>query len=104
RLFSNSGSDLRIGDELTGGVADLLKGAARGGWEGVIRKRRGSAYQKGRSHGWLKLKALATQELAVVGWTPGEGSASSGIGALLLGVNDGGSLEFAGMVGTGFSA
>src|SRR5205807_8554187 len=40
----------------------------------------------------------------IVGWTPGEGAASSGIGALLLGVNEGGTLEFAGKVGTGFSA
>jgi len=103
-LLSNTAGNLRVSEELQGRVEDLLKEAARDGWEGVILKRRGSPYQKGRSHDWLKLKALATQELAIVGWTPGEGSASSGIGALLLGVNEGGTLEFAGKVGTGFSA
>ena len=103
-LFSNTAANLRVSEELSGRVEDLLKEAARDGWEGIILKRRGSPYQKGRGHDWLKLKALATQELAIVGWTPGEGAASSGIGALLLGVNEGGSLEFAGKVGTGFSA
>src|SRR5437763_350060 len=73
-------------------------------WEGVMLKRRGAPYQKGRTRDWLKIKAHLSQELAIVGWTPGEGTASSGIGALLLGVCEGGSLEFAGKVGTGFSA
>ncbi|MFL5312868.1 MAG: DNA ligase D [Myxococcales bacterium] len=103
-LFSNTAANLRISEELDGRVEDLLKEAARDGWEGILLKRRASPYQKGRSHDWLKLKALATQELAIVGWTPGEGTATSGIGALLLGVNEGGALEFAGKVGTGFSA
>lgn len=103
-LFSNTAANLRVSEELSGRVEDLLKEAARDGWEGIILKRRGSPYQKGRGHDWLKLKALATQELAIVGWTAGEGAASSGIGALLLGVNEEGSLELAGKVGTGFSA
>jgi bifunctional non-homologous end joining protein LigD len=103
-LFSNTAANLRLSEELRGPAAELREQARRDGWEGIILKRRGSPYQKGRSHDWLKLKALATQELAIVGWTPGEGNASSGIGALLLGVNEGGTLEFAGKVGTGFSS
>jgi bifunctional non-homologous end joining protein LigD len=103
-LFSNTAANLRVSEELNGRVADLLRDAASSGWEGVVLKRRGSHYEKGRGGDWLKLKALQNQELAIVGWTPGEGSASSGIGALLLGVNEGGTLEFAGKVGTGFSS
>lgn len=103
-LLSNTAANLRASEELSGEVEDLLRDAAKTGWEGVMMKRRGSPYEKGRGHDWLKLKALQSQELAIVGWTPGEGSASSGIGALLLGVNEGGTLEFAGKVGTGFSA
>ncbi|HYZ89868.1 MAG TPA: DNA ligase D [Myxococcales bacterium] len=103
-LLSNTAANLRVSEELHGAVKDLLAEAAKSGWEGVVMKRRASPYQKGRSHDWLKLKALQSQELAIVGWTPGEGAASSGIGALLLGVNEGGTLEFAGKVGTGFSA
>ena len=103
-LLSNPAANLRISEELQGRVTDLLKEAGRDGWEGVMLKRRGSPYQKGRSREWLKLKAHLSQELAIVGWTPGEGTASSGIGALLLAVAEKGSLEFAGKVGTGFSA
>jgi len=103
-LFSNTAANLRLAEELQGPAAELREEARRDAWEGIILKRRGSPYQKGRSHDWLKLKALATQELAIVGWTPGEGNASSGIGALLLAVNEGGTLEFAGKVGTGFSS
>src|SRR5262245_45451794 len=104
-LLSNPAANLRISEELLQGpVKDLLKEAGRDGWEGVMLKRRGSPYQKGRSRDWLKMKAHLSQELAIVGWTPGEGAASSGIGAVLLGVNEGGTLEYAGKVGTGFSA
>jgi len=103
-LLSNTATNLRVSEELHGPVKDLLQDAAKTGWEGIMMKRRGSPYEKGRSRDWLKLKALQSQELAIVGWTPGEGAASSGIGALLLGVNEGGTLEFAGKVGTGFSA
>src|SRR5262249_23029180 len=64
-----------------------------------------SPYEKGRSRQWLKLKAQANQELAVIGWTPGKGNTSGSLGALLLGVADGkGGYEFAGKVGTGFSS
>jgi bifunctional non-homologous end joining protein LigD len=103
-LLSNTAANLRFSEELHGPVKELLRDAASTGWEGVVMKRRGSRYEKGRSREWLKLKAFQSQELAIVGWTPGEGAASSGIGALLLGVNEGGTLKFAGKVGTGFSA
>jgi bifunctional non-homologous end joining protein LigD len=103
-LLSNTAGNLRVSEELQGPVKELLREAANTGWEGVVMKRRGSPYEKGRGHDWLKLKALQSQELAIVGWTPGEGAARSGIGALLLGVNEGGTLEFAGKVGTGFSS
>jgi bifunctional non-homologous end joining protein LigD len=103
-LFFNTPANLRFSEELHGHVRELLEEVGRAGWEGLVLKRRGSHYQKGRSRDWLKLKAHLSQELAIVGWTPGEGSASSGIGALLLAVNEGGELVYAGKVGTGFSA
>ncbi|HEX9602380.1 MAG TPA: DNA ligase D, partial [Myxococcales bacterium] len=103
-LFFNTPANLRFSEELHGPVRELLEELGRAGWEGVVLKRRGSTYQKGRSRDWLKLKAHLSQELAIVGWTPGEGAASSGIGALLLAVNEGGELVYAGKVGTGFSS
>ncbi len=71
------------------------------GWEGVIAKRRGSAYEHRRSPHWLKMKCEATQELVVGGFTDPQGS-RVGLGALLVGYFDGDDLVFAGKVGTGF--
>src|SRR5206468_645899 len=88
-----------------GDIASALAKMHERGLEGLILKARGSVYEKGRSREWLKLKAQATQELAIVGWTPGKGNARGALGALLLAVADGkGGYEFAGKVGTGFSS
>jgi DNA ligase D-like protein (predicted ligase) len=75
--------------------------ACREGWEGVIAKRRDAPYEHRRSPHWLKMKCEATQELVVGGFTDPQGG-RVGLGALLLGYFDGGRLEFAGKVGTGF--
>jgi bifunctional non-homologous end joining protein LigD len=75
--------------------------ACREGWEGVIAKRRGSAYEHRRSPHWLKMKCEATQELVVGGFTDPQG-ARVGLGALLVGYYDGDDLVFAGKIGTGF--
>jgi bifunctional non-homologous end joining protein LigD len=78
--------------------------ARREGWEGVIAKRRGSAYEHRRSKLWLKMKCEATQELVVGGFTDPQGS-RVGLGALLVGyygAHGGSDLVFAGKIGTGF--
>lgn len=71
------------------------------GWEGVIAKRRDSAYVHKRSPNWLKMKCEASQELVVGGFTdPQRGRV--GLGALLVGYYEGNDFVFAGKVGTGF--
>jgi bifunctional non-homologous end joining protein LigD len=102
-LLSNAPPELRLAEEVEGAIPDALETVRKRGLEGLLLKAPGSVYAKGRSRDWLKLKAQATQELAILGWTPGKGAASSGIGALLLGVADGEGFRFAGKVGTGFS-
>jgi bifunctional non-homologous end joining protein LigD len=74
--------------------------ACREGWEGVIAKRVGSAYEQRRSPHWLKMKCEASQELVVGGFTDPQGQ-RQGLGALLVGYFDGAELVFAGKVGTG---
>jgi ATP-dependent DNA ligase len=71
------------------------------GWEGVIAKRRDSAYEHRRSPHWLKMKCEATQELVVGGFTDPQGG-RVGLGALLVGYFDPEGFVFAGKVGTGF--
>jgi bifunctional non-homologous end joining protein LigD len=73
------------------------------GWEGVIAKRAGSAYEHRRSPHWLKMKCEASQELVVGGFTDPQGG-RVGLGALLVGYfsPDRKEFIFAGKLGTGF--
>ena len=72
-------------------------------FEGIVAKRADSRYLPGRrSRDWLKIKTQGRQELIVAGWTKGQGKRSGGLGALVLAVNEGGELRWAGNVGTGF--
>jgi len=75
--------------------------ASREGWEGVVAKRRDSAYEHRRSPHWLKMKCEATQELVVGGFTDPQGG-RVGFGALLVGCFAQDDFVFAGKVGTGF--
>lgn len=71
------------------------------GWEGVIAKRRDSIYEHRRSPSWLKMKCELTQDFIVGGFTDPQGG-RVGLGALLVGCNEGPEFVFAGKVGTGF--
>ncbi|MDJ0355939.1 ATP-dependent DNA ligase [Paenarthrobacter sp. PH39-S1] len=74
------------------------------GLEGVLAKKATSRYEAGkRSPGWVKIKHERSQEVVVGGWRPGKGQREGMVGSLLLGVPDGGSLNYVGRVGTGFS-
>ncbi len=81
----------------------LFREACRTGWEGLIAKRADSPYVTTRSRDWLKLKCDQGQELVIGGFTAPRGSRVE-FGALLLGYNRNGRLEYAGKVGTGFDA
>lgn len=86
-----------------GGGADLLAATAEQGLEGIMAKRLGSPYVPGkRSPNWRKIKNRRLVDLVIGGYTAGEGNRSSTFGSLLVGVPTGGTLTFAGGVGTGF--
>ena len=81
----------------------IVASACRLGLEGVVAKRRDSAYVTRRSSDWIKLKCGLRQEFVIGGYTDPKGS-RTGIGSLLLGVHDRkGKLRYAGNVGTGFN-
>ncbi|GAA3025070.1 ATP-dependent DNA ligase [Gordonia defluvii] len=74
------------------------------GYEGVVAKRRNSAYQQGRrAQTWLKHKNWSDIEVVVGGWRPGRGSRSATIGSLLVGLPEQTGLRYVGRVGTGFT-
>lgn len=83
---------------------EMLDAAAVNGLEGVVAKRLASPYQPGRrSADWVKVKRGRTQEVVLIGWTPGQGRRQGRPGALLLAVPGDGGLRYAGKVGTGFT-
>ncbi|HSH89716.1 MAG TPA: DNA ligase D, partial [Ramlibacter sp.] len=81
----------------------VIESACKLGLEGVIAKRKNSAYVLRRSSDWIKLKCGLRQEFVIGGYTDPKG-ARTGIGSLLLGVHGkDGKLQYAGNVGTGFN-
>ncbi len=82
---------------------DALAQACRLGLEGLIAKRGDAPYSETRSRSWLKLKCRPRQEFVVGGFTSPAGS-RAGFGALLVGVREGGALQYAGRIGTGFDS
>jgi bifunctional non-homologous end joining protein LigD len=93
---------LRLSESLTEGGAEMLAKACKMGLEGLISKRADAPYRSGRGHDWLKSKCSDRQEFVVTGFAPSTAD-SYAIGALVLGVNEGGKLRYAGRVGTGFT-
>jgi bifunctional non-homologous end joining protein LigD len=83
--------------------ARALATARAKGWEGIIAKLAASPYEPGaRSRVWLKLKVRGESEFVIGGYTPPRGSRDE-LGALLVGLYDGGKLRFTGKVGTGYT-
>jgi bifunctional non-homologous end joining protein LigD len=103
RLLADPPPEIRFSAVFDAPPQDIVASACRIGLEGVIGKRRDSAYRSRRSPDWIKLKCARRQEFVVGGYTDPQGS-RTGFGSLLLGVHDEhGALVFAGGVGTGFN-
>jgi bifunctional non-homologous end joining protein LigD len=69
------------------------------GLEGVMAKKKESAYVAGRSRAWLKIKLEKTADCVIVGYI----TKTRDIASLALGLYDQGALIYIGQVGTGFS-
>ncbi len=70
------------------------------GLEGIVGKKRDSAYTGERTGLWLKFKIVNELDAVVCGWTAPRKSREF-FGALVLGLYDAGQMEFIGSVGTG---
>ncbi len=96
-------ANVRFSEVFDAKPEEVVASACKLGLEGVIAKRRDSAYVPRRSPDWIKLKCGHRQEFVIGGFTDPQGE-RAGIGSLLLGVHDAsGTLQYAGNVGTGFS-
>jgi bifunctional non-homologous end joining protein LigD len=70
--------------------------------EGVLAKRADAPYEGGRSSSWLKITVERHADLAIIGFSPPEGT-RLGFGAAHLGGYDGDQLVYVGRVGSGFT-
>ena len=101
RLLAEPPSHVSLSTHVTGNGALAHEEAVAAGFEGIVSKQLGTPYAGGRSDRWRKTKAFASEEFAVVGYTPPKGS-RRGIGALLLATPDGRrGWRYAGRVGSG---
>ena len=100
-LATSASQAVRFSEAFEAPAESIVASACHLGLEGVIAKRRDSAYRSARSTDWIKLKCSHRQEFVIGGWTDPKAS-RTGIGALLLGVYEGGKLRYAGNVGAGF--
>ena len=94
---------LRYADHVEERGEELYAAARQRGLEGLVAKRADSTYRAGRWGDWLKVRASATGDFVVVGFTPQKGR-KDGVGALHLAFVDGARLVYAGKVGSGFNA
>jgi DNA ligase D-like protein (predicted ligase)/DNA ligase D-like protein (predicted polymerase)/DNA ligase D-like protein (predicted 3'-phosphoesterase) len=96
------GGAYRVSETVEDGAA-FLEAAKQMGLEGVMAKRKDSAYQPGkRSDSWLKIKTHLTAECVIIGYTQGNGDRESTFGALHLAQERDGVLKYVGKVGAGF--
>jgi bifunctional non-homologous end joining protein LigD len=89
-------------EHIVGQGEQLFEAMCEAGQEGIISKRAESPYRGDRTKAWLKVKCTHRQEFVIVGWSESD-KKGRGFRALLLGLNEGGKLRYAGKVGTGFS-
>src|ERR1700722_4273733 len=99
-ILPTKGRHIRFSEHTQGCGEKLLKTFCAAGLEGVISKLAGSQYVGARAGSWVKTKCIKRQEFVIVGWTPSDKSRA--FRSLILGVHDGGTLRYAGKVGTGF--
>lgn len=103
-LLRRGPGPVRYGEHVLGSGPEFFRAACGRGLEGIVAKRRDGPHRPGRGRDWIKVKCVRTQEFVIGGFTEPKGS-RVGIGALLLGTHGERSLlEYAGKVGTGFTA
>jgi bifunctional non-homologous end joining protein LigD len=92
---------VRISEAFEARGSDLFRAAGLRDLEGIIAKDGASPYRSGaRTQEWLKLKTHQEQEAVIGGYTEPQGGRKY-LGAVLLGMYEGGKLIYAGHAGTG---
>lgn len=95
---------VRFADHVPREGEALFEEVSRMGLEGIVAKRALSSYRSGeRWRDWLKIKALRTADVAIVGYARGKGTRCD-LGSLMIAWRGDGELVYAGNVGSGLDA
>jgi bifunctional non-homologous end joining protein LigD len=90
---------IRISDYVEASATDMLDAVREQGLEGIIGKRKDSAYEPGkRSGAWIKYRVNRGQELVIGGYVPG----THGLDSIMVGYYKGDDLIYVARVRNGF--
>jgi bifunctional non-homologous end joining protein LigD len=96
-------SCLVVSQYVVGKGVKFFEEVKKRGLEGLMAKKLDSPYLIGeRSKLWLKIKALQTLDVIIVGYTTGIGKREKLIGSLITACYHEGKLKYVGKIGTGF--
>ncbi|GAC1434233.1 MAG: hypothetical protein NVS1B11_17710 [Terriglobales bacterium] len=100
RVLPKLDDPIRYSVELKAALPDLIDSVKAQGLEGLVAKRRSSAYEPGlRSGSWQKMRINQGQELVIGGYTPSDRS----FDALIIGYYENNRLLYAGRTRNGFT-
>lgn len=94
---------IQVSPMMVGSGEALFAAAREQHLEGIVAKRLDSVYIPGRRHtNWRKIKVVHEIDAVIVGWRPGSGGRSDGLGSLVIALHDERGLRSVGSVGSGF--
>lgn len=102
-LLAGAEAPIHYAEHLAAGGEKLFAQLCREGYEGVVSKRADARYRGTRTHDWLKTKCTRRQEFVIIGHLESDRPGRD-LRSLALGLYEGGTLRYAGRVGTGFDA
>ncbi len=102
-LLADAQPPIHYADHIASGGEEMLQRLCREGYEGIVSKRADAPYRGVRTRNWLKVKCTRRQEFVILGYVESD-KAGRDLRSLALGLNEAGTLRYAGRVGTGFDA
>jgi len=100
KILTKLAEPVRYSPELKARLSDLIDSVKQQGFEGLVAKRRGSAYEPGlRSGAWAKMRVNPGQEFVIGGYTVGGRT----FDALIFGYYEAGDLIYVARTRNGFT-
>lgn len=101
-LIGQRGGAIQYAEHVVGSGEKLFDAMCGQGYEGIVSKKADAPYRDRRTKAWLKVKCTRRQEFVIIGWSKSSTKARP-FASLLLAIDEGKGLRYAGRVGTGFN-